>query len=77
MDQFCAPSAKIPADHQSVQIGGSVRGYQGFLASSAISSAAGQTTGSTVYLCSAAVDANTRFCRGQGHLWLASASLTG
>jgi heme/copper-type cytochrome/quinol oxidase subunit 4 len=44
-------------------IGGSPRGYQEFLAPSAIASAAGQKRGSSVYLCSTAVDANTRFCR--------------
>jgi hypothetical protein len=34
-----------------------------FLAPSTISAAAGQTCGSAVYLCSAAVGANARFCR--------------
>jgi hypothetical protein len=60
-------SRRLPFPRADViHIGGSARGYQGFLAPSAISSAAGQTSGSTVYLCSTAVDANARFCRGQG-----------
>jgi hypothetical protein len=45
------------------QNGGSARVYQEFLAPLAITAADGQTSGSTVYSCSAAVGANARFCR--------------
>ena len=44
-----------------------VRVYQELLAPSAISNAAGQTSGSAVYLCSAAVGANARTCRDEAH----------
>lgn len=50
-------SVRPPVQQRSTdaaQIGGSVRVYQEFLAPSTISAAAGQTSGSAVYLCSAA-----------------------
>jgi len=56
-------TSETPQSGLEITSGGSARAYQEFLPRSTISIASGQTSGSAVYLCSAPVGANARFCR--------------
>ena len=67
--QFGVAWATTPAGVDRRHNGGNVRVYQEFLAPSAISAASGQTSGSAVCLCSAAVGANAHTCRVADSDW--------
>ena len=64
-EPLAADSERVPGpDHPGALTSrGTARGYQGLSTPLAIPTTAEQTCGQAVYLCSAALGANARFCR--------------
>ena len=62
-DPICTVTDRRQVDPDDAPNGESARSYQELFAPLAISTTAGQVCGQAVYLCSAALGANARFCR--------------